>query len=196
MEIILDYENDDEIDQTNWAFLTKRISEIDMFTKFVDNTPRQTDYYGFEIVVNAIESVVPRFLWPSKPNIETLSMERVYTAGAVDRSSSASAKTRPVVDAYLSGGAIGVFISLFIYGLSTQWLCNKAESLFGGYQMGCIVVFNGLFQGLWRGNNFEFLLSSIFWSFILMLLIYVFFKSRNLLVPIDENELNINQPLL
>lgn len=196
LETILDAENDYEINQTNWAFLTKRFSEIEMFTKFVDNTPRQTDYYGFEIVVNAIESVAPRFLWPSKPNIEALSMERVYTAGVVDRSSSASAKTRPVVDAYLSAGTIGVFISLFIYGFITQWLCNKAESLFGGYQMGCIVVFNGLFQGLWRGNNFEFLISSIFWSYILMLLVYLLFKSRNILVPIKVDEQHINQQLL
>lgn len=196
LESLLDSQDDDQIDQTNWAFLTKRFSEIGMFTKFVDHTPRQTDYYGLEIIVNAIESVVPRFLWSSKPNIETLSMERVYTAGAVDRSSSASAKTRPVVDAYLSAGAIGVLICLFLYGLSTQWLCNKAESLFGGYQMGCIVVFNGLFQGLWRGNNFEFLISSIFWSYILMLLVYWFFKSRIILISAEEDEPHLNQQLL
>lgn len=196
LETIFNSENEADIDQTNWAFLTKRFSEIDMFTKFVDNTPKQTDYYGFKIVINAIESVVPRFLWPSKPNIETLAMERVYTAGVVNRSSSASAKTRPVVDAYLSGGTIGVLISLFIYGLTTQWLCNKAESLFGGYQMGCIVVFNGLFQSLWRGNNFEFLFSSVFWSFILMILVFSWLKSRAILIPVDHEEVHINQQLL
>ena len=123
-------------------------------------------------------------------------MERVYNAGVVSKNSSASAKTRPVVDAYLSAGTIGVLISLFIYGLTTQWLCNKAESLFGGYQVGCIIVFNGLFQGLWRGNNLEFLLSSIFWSYILMFLVYLLFKSRTILISAEEDEQHINQQLL
>ncbi len=196
LQNLFDADNDQNLNQTNWAFLTNRFSEIDMFTKFVDNTPKHIDYYGLEIIVNSIKVIIPRFLWPSKPSIETLSMERVYNAGVVSRDSSVSAKPRPVVDAYLSAGTIGVVICLFIYGFSTQWLCNKAESLFGGYQVGSIIIFNGLFQGLWRGNNFEFLVSSIFWSFILMLLMYLFFKSRAILVPVEENEQHLNQNIL
>lgn len=193
---ILESTDSQAIAETNWAFLTNRLSEIEMFTKFVEDTPKRTDYYEFEIVVNAVKMIVPRFLWPSKPNVETVSMERVYNAGVVSTNSLVSAKTRTVVDGYLSAGTIGVFLCLIIYGLITQWLCNKAESLFGGYQIGCIIIFNGLFQGLWRGNNFEFLLSSIFWSYVLMHLIYLFFKSRAILIPIQKDEIHINQQIL
>src|SRR5690606_32363652 len=151
--------NEATIEETNWEFLTNRFSEIGMFTQFVQVIPEKIDYYGFDILIQSVKSLIPRIIWPSKPDTERLSMERVYEAGVIDRASSVSAKTRPVVDGYLSGGAVGVFISLFLYGLAAQYICNKAESWFGGYELGTVVIFNSLFQSLWRGNNFEFLLN-------------------------------------
>ena len=115
-------------------------------------------------------------------------MERVYEAGVASRISSVSAKTRPVVDGYVSAGFIGVFIAIFLYGWITQWLCNKAEEWFGGYELGCIVMFNAIFQQLWRGNNFEFLLNNIFYGFIAMYVIYWILKKSGTLT-----ELNVYQ---
>lgn len=171
-----------QIEETNWAFLTDRFSEIGMFVQFVDAVPERIDYYGFDILIQSLESLIPRLLWPSKPDTEELSMERVYVTGVIDRSSPVSAKARPVVDGYLSGGAFGVFISLFLYGLAAQYICNKAESWFGGYELGTVIIFNSLFQSLWRGNNFEFLLNSVFWSFIIMVILFRVLKASGYLI--------------
>ncbi|WP_394347493.1 exosortase Y-associated Wzy-like protein [Pedobacter polaris] len=176
------------IDETNWGFLTNRLSEINMFTRFVEHIPAERDYYGFEILKNSILAIIPRSLWPNKFVTETVSMQRVYEAGVANRISTVSAKTRPVVDGYVSAGFIGVFISIFLYGYITQWICNKAEDLFGGYELGCIVIFNAIFQNLWRGNNFEFLLNNIFYGYLSMFAIFWVLKKSNTIIELHANK--------
>lgn len=188
--------NDETIDETNWGFLTGRLSEIGMFVQFVESTPTSIPFYGTEILENSIYALVPRFLWSGKPNTEAVAMERVYVAGVADRRSIVSAKTRPVVDGYLSWGAMGVFVSLLIYGLVAQVIDNKAESLFGGYQLGCMIIFNGLFQALWRGNNFEFIINTVFYSFVLMLIVFGVMKEMGILVRVSDEEEYSNQVFL
>ena len=178
-------EDGEEVQETNWAFLTDRLSEINMFTIFVKHVPEKRDYYGLEIFYNSVLAVIPRALWPGKFVTETVSMQRVYDAGVAFKSSSVSAKTRPVVDGYVSAGFIGVWISIFLYGYVTQWLCNKAEEWFGGYELGCIVIFNAVFQNLWRGNNFEFLLNNIFYGYIAMYAIFWILKRSNTLIELN-----------
>lgn len=167
----------------NWSFFTFRLSEIDMFTKYVQSTPAYRDYYGFDLVQQALLSIVPRVLWPSKPITEQLVMERVYKAGIIHRGSKASAKPAFIVDAYLSGGTVGIFLSLFIYGAVCQMIANKAETLFGGYVLGTALLFTGLFQIFWRGQSFEFLINSVFWSYISMLLIFWALRFMQILKP-------------
>lgn len=174
-----------QINETNWGFLTLRLSEIDMFTQFVKHIPKERDYYGFEIAKNSLLAIIPRAFWPNKFITEAISMERVYDAGVANRGSTVSAKTRPVVDGYVSAGTIGVFISIFLYGWVTQWLCNKAEEWFGGYELGCIVMFNAIFQNMWRGNNFEFLLNNIFYGYLAMYAIYWILRRSNTLIELD-----------
>ena len=178
----------EEIDETNWSFLTTRLSEISMFTQFVEHIPKEKDYYGLEIVKNSFLAIIPRLIWPNKFNTEEISMERVYEAGITSSYSTVSAKTRPVVDGYVSAGLIGVFISMFLYGWTTQWLCNKAEEWFGGYELGCIVIFNAIFQQLWRGNNFEFLLNNMFYGFLSMYVIYWVLKTSNTISELEIYE--------
>ncbi len=173
------------IDETNWGFLTNRLSEINMFTTFVKIVPDEREYYGLEIVKNSFLAIIPRFIWKNKFSTEMISMKRVYDAGVVSRTSTVSAKTRPVVDGYVSAGFIGVFISIFFYGWITQWLCNKAEEWFGGYELGCIVVFNAIFQVLWRGNNFEFLLNNIFYGYIAMFILYWILKRSFTIIELN-----------
>ncbi len=173
------------IEETNWAFLTNRLSEINMFTVFVKHIPEERKYYGMEIFYNSILAVIPRAVWPGKFSTETVSMERVYEAGVAYRGSSVSAKTRPVVDGYVSAGIVGVFISIFLYGWVTQWLSNKAEEWFGGYELGCIVMFNAIFQNLWRGNNFEFLINNIFYGYLAMYAIFWILKRSNTIIELN-----------
>jgi hypothetical protein len=176
-----------QINTTNWEFLTKRFSEIGMFTTYISAVPENHNYYGFEILRNSLQALVPRAFWEDKPNTEAVSMKRVYDAGVINRLSPASAKTRPIVDGYLSGGTFGVFLSMFVYGLLCQSLCNKAERDFGGYNIGCVIVFNGIFQQLWRGNNFEFIINNIFYGYLLMALIFFCLTQLRILVPTKSN---------
>jgi hypothetical protein len=169
--------------QNNWEFLTNRLSEINMFCQYVKYTPSQQPFYGTDILNNAMLALIPRVLWSEKPNTEKVAMERVYKSRVVNRLSTVSAKTRPVFDGYLSGGTKGVLLSMLIYGILIQWLCNKAEALFGGYELGCVVLFNSLFQQFWRGNNWEFLINNLVYGFILMLIIFYALKFTHLLKP-------------
>ncbi len=186
-ETLIGNENSDEISETNWTFLTNRFSEINMFTEFVEYVPAKRDYYGWEIFNQSIMVLVPRIFWPAKPNIEEISMERVYQAGVANRLSSVSAKTRPVVDAYLSWGIAGVFFTMLIYGLLVQAICNRAESIFGGYEIGCVIMFNSLFQNLWRGNNFEFMFNNIVYAYLIMWVLWWILKTMLILKPNYNN---------
>ena len=166
--------NSDQASNENseWVFLVFRLSEIDMFKTFVKSTPANIDYYGFQLVKQSGMAVIPRIFWPSKPSTEELVMERVYDAGVTSRNSIVSAKPAFIVDAYLSGGTIGVFIALLLYGAIAQLISVKAEYLFGGYILGTALIFTGLFQIFWRGLSFEFIINSVFWSYITMLLLF------------------------
>ncbi len=168
-------------DNSNWGFLAYRLSEIDMFTTYVKSTPASINYYGFQLLKQSAIAIVPRVLWPSKPNTEELIMQRVYDAGVVNRNSDVSAKPPFVVDAYLSAGPFGIFIYLFAYGAIAQLISIKAEKLFGGYILGTALIFSGLFQIMWRGLSFEFLINTVFWGFVSMIVIFKILRARNIL---------------
>jgi len=175
--------NKEKIEDTNWGFLTRRLSEIEMFTQFVDYVPSHHPYYDWEIVENSLEGLIPRIFWSEKPNMETVSMQRVYDAGVAHQTSTVSAKTRPVVDAYLSFGISGVFFFMLLYGMLVQHLSDKAEEIFGGYELGCVIMFNSIFQGLWRGNNFEFMFNNIFWGYVIMWFLFYLLRTIKVLNP-------------
>lgn len=171
-------------DETTWAFLVNRLSEIQMFTQFVQSTPKQIDFYGFNLVNQSFIAVIPRVFWPGKPSTEELVMQRVYDAGVVNPHSSVSAKPAFIVDAYLSGGAWGIFLCLFVYGAAVQLISLKAEALFGGYDLGVALVFSGLFQIFWRGLSFEFILNNVIWSYVTMLALAKILRVAGILAPI------------
>lgn len=181
LDATLNSDDYSDIEDTNWNFVVYRLSEIDMFTEFVQSTPEKIDYYHLDILKQAGIAIVPRIFWPSKPSTEELVMERVYNAGVIYRGSNVSAKPAFIVDAYLSGGSLGILISLFIYGAITQLISIKAEKLFGGYLLGTALIFSGLFQILWRGLSFEFIINTVFWSYITMLVVHKILLARNLL---------------
>lgn len=177
--------NRDSEDDSNWNFLVGRFSEIDMFTMYVESTPEKVPYYGLTLLQQSAWAVVPRAFWPGKPITEDLTMERVYSAGVIFRGSKVSAKPAFIVDGYLSGGSIGVIIALFIYGACAQFISQKAEELFGGYILGTALVYSGLFQIFWRGLSFEFLINTVFWSYVTMILLHKLLLKRNILQAAD-----------
>jgi hypothetical protein len=72
-------------------------------------------------------------------------------------------------------------VLLFAYGALAQVICIKAEKLFGGYVLGTALIFSGLFQIFWRGLSLEFLANTVFWSYITMLILFRFLRSRNII---------------
>ncbi len=168
--------------EKNWAFLTGRLSEIGMFVIYVDKVPSEVPYMTKEILSQSLESIIPRLLYSEKDVTELLVMERVYQLGVVDRNSSVSAKPAFITDAYYMGGELGVWISLLLLGCLSTFLSKKAESLFGGYIIGSGGVFLGLFSIVIRGNAFEFLVNSIFWSAFTMYALFYIAQKFNILV--------------
>jgi len=173
--------NTGEEDDSNWGFLVFRLSEIDMFIKFTQSTPKNIDFYGTKLFEQSAIALVPRIFWPAKPITEDLVMERVFDAGVVNRASSVSAKPAFIVDAYLTAGAPGIFVIMLVYGAIAQIISVKAEKLFGGYILGTALIFSGLFQIMWRGLSFEFIINNIFWSYISMLAIHKILTAANIL---------------
>lgn len=165
---------EDEIESNNEAFLNDRLSEIAMFTKYVEGIESKGEFYGWQIVSQALESLIPRVLWPDKAITEDLVMKRPIELGVISELSNVSAKPPYVVDAFLSGGKLGLLIAGLILGWFTSFASVKAEQWFGGYLFGTALAFNSFFQSLWRTNCFEFLLNNMFWCFIIM---YVLFRS-------------------
>ncbi|MFD2873469.1 exosortase Y-associated Wzy-like protein [Mucilaginibacter ximonensis] len=158
-------------DEGTWYFLVNRLSEIDMFSGYIESTPEKIGYYHLALVEQSITVLVPRIFWPSKPVTEQLVMKRVYDSGVINPFSTVSAKPAFIVDAYLSWGGLGVFVFLFLYGVAAQSISQKAEWLFGGYTLGTALVFSGLFQIFWRGLSFEFILNNVVWGYISMLIL-------------------------
>ena len=177
----------DNLKKTNWLFLTTRVSEIEMFVKYKKGVEKH-GFYRLQIVKQSILSIIPRFLWPSKPFTENLAMERAFDNNIVDRIAHVSAKPAFLVDGYLSGGQIGIWLALFFYGAIAQLVSNKAEQLFGGYLLGTVLVFTALFRPMWRGDCFEFVFNYVFWSYVSMYIIFYIFKRTGILRKVSVNE--------
>ncbi|WP_118829972.1 exosortase Y-associated Wzy-like protein [Salinibacter ruber] len=174
--------------RTNWRFLTNRLSEMGMFVQYINRVPDDRPYYGFEITRNGLLGIIPGAVWPGKPSLEAMSMERVYENDVVERHSGASAKPKFVVDAYLSWGALGVLIGSLLYGMVASLASRLAERWFGGYLLGSGLVYLSLFRILWMSNSFEFLFNTVFWSFVFMGILFVAGRMSRLLVPRERSE--------
>lgn len=169
--------------ETNWQFLTVRVSEIGMFKKYMASTPRKVPYYSTKIMDQGIVNLFPRIFFPNKPIIEEMVMERALAANVIEWYSKGKVSAKPpiIVDGYLSFGAIGVWLFCFLFGLASGWAANTAERLFGGYLFGVCVMYTGLFRVFWRGNSFEFVINNIFWSFIILYFIFFVLRILNIL---------------
>jgi hypothetical protein len=152
----------------SWSFLKGRLSTVRLFTDYIESIPDRNPYYGFTTVQQAMYSVIPRVLWPSKPNTEEVVMQRVLESTYIRSSSSVSAKPLIVPDGYIAGGGVGVWLACFLLGSVTSLASRLAERWLGGYEVGGQLVYTGLFAWNLFTSSFEFLLNALFWSFVLM----------------------------
>jgi len=157
--------------ESAWEFLTSRFTLIQNRARYVEHTPKDHPYYGLSIVEQGVQSIIPRVFWPQKPITERVVMERVYEHGVVVQTSEASAKPSVIADGYLSGGALGVLLACFVLGCVAGVGSRMAERWFGGYEVGGQIVFVGLFASPLLTASIEFLMNSLFWAFVLMVLL-------------------------
>jgi hypothetical protein len=99
-----------------------------------------------------------------------------------------SAKPKYIVDAYLSGGPLGVFLGLLLYGGMASWASRLAERWFGGYLLGSGLVYTALFKVFWLSNAFEFFFNIVFWSFMVMGALFVGGRMTGFLVHTPQKE--------
>jgi hypothetical protein len=197
LEKVREQMNGDGLAETNWAFLTGRISEIGMFTQYMESREQTGNYYGFEIVGQTLIALVPRVLWSGKPVTENLVNVRVVENGILQEDMAVSAKPQYIVDSYLSFGLFGVWLFLFLYGALAQLICNRSEQLFGGYLFGVAFVFTGMLGSLWRGNCFEFIFNQIFYGYLTLLALFFVLRKMNIVVEkeITKSPEQIDQKL-
>lgn len=157
-----------DLGDTAWEFLTGRFTIINNRVRYIEHTPEHHPYYGFSIVKQGVQSIIPRVFWPGKPVTERLAMERAYENQVVVQASRASAKPSVIADGYLSAGALGVFLACLVLGSVAGVASRLAERWFGGYEIGGQIVYVGLFAGTLLTASFEFLMNALFWSFVLM----------------------------
>ncbi|MBK7410265.1 MAG: DUF2214 family protein [Saprospirales bacterium] len=93
-----------------------------------------------------------------------------YSVGKV------STKPQIIVDGYLSFGEFGAWAFLFFIGLLSAFASVLAERWFGGYLWGTGLMYTGFFQVFWRGNCIEFMSNTVFWSFVLMGVLFLVFR--------------------
>lgn len=176
----------EELRGASWAMFSNRLSEVGMFIKFIETVPTNIPFYGFQILEQSTYALIPRIFWKDKPDMEVLIMQRAYSSGVVEEYSIVSAKPAFIADSYLSGDWIMIIIMHILLGAANIFISIKAESWFGGYLLGSGVVYNGLFQIVWLGNSFEFLINAMFWSFIIMFVLFRLFKYLGYLEKINH----------
>jgi len=156
------------VEAASWSFLEGRLSTVSLFTDYIQSIPDRNPYYGVSMVQQAMYSVIPRVLWPSKPNTEEVVMQRVLENTYIRSSSSVSAKPLIVPDGYMAGGGVGVWVACFLLGCVASIASRLAERWFGGYEVGGQLVYTGLFARNLFTSSFEFLFNALLWSFVLM----------------------------
>lgn len=154
--------------ETAWGFLTGRLTLIGQVAQYAKYTPEKRPYYGFSIVAQGARAIVPEAFWPGKPATERIVMERVYENQVVSPASSTSAKPPIIADGYLSGGALGVLLVCFVLGCVAGAASRVAERWFGGYEIGGQIVYVALFGTALLTASIEYLMNTLFWSFVLM----------------------------
>ncbi|MGB3543600.1 exosortase Y-associated Wzy-like protein, partial [Rubrivirga sp.] len=185
-----------DLGQANWAFLTDRISQIGMFTRYISRVEQTDEFYGTQILEQAAIGLVPRALWAGKPNMEELAMARVYDLGIIETySKDVSAKSQYVVDGFLSAGGLGVLLASVLLGLLMSWSSRASERWFGGYFWGSGLVFTSMFAIFWKGSTFEFFFSNVLWSFILLIPLFLIGRATGVLIHRDEVEANEVAPV-
>ena len=167
-----------------WNLLAHRANELYQFGKYVEYVPNARPYYGLDLVAEGMMGFVPRVLWPEKPNLEIIAMQRVYDAGIMKEGSVTSVKSNFYQDAYLSGGWVAIVLMCFMFGVLSMLISRSCERLFGGYYIGTCLIYTGLFGPAFNlASNFLYFVGTIWGSLITLIGLFVLGQLVGWIVP-------------
>lgn len=175
----------------NWDLLVYRSSEVGMFLRYTDYVPSNRPFYGFQIVDQALMGLIPKGFRPDGRSIDETAMARAIEVGIVDRNVTRTTSAKPalVADAYMSGAELGIVVTFFLFGFFATHLAKTCERLFGGYSLGCVLIFNGCFSIFQTGNCFENIPSSVFYGVITMYFLFYLLLELRILQRVGSQPL-------
>ena len=124
-----------------------------VFTQFYPNVYpfEHGETFGIEVT-----GLVPRVLWPDKPEVSPELNRYSEQVGIIKTESGTSAVFDALSEYYVNFGAIGVFVLFVIHGwyfsVLYEWLVNRGHAVIGIATYMCLVPGNWDFFGL--GNCF------------------------------------------
>lgn len=167
-----------------WTMMVGRANDLYQFQKYITYVPAVHPYFQLDLVKESLIAMVPRVLWPEKPDLERLAMQRVYEAGVVSERARVSAKSNFYQDAYLSGGAAAVVLACFFLGMLTMFISHTCERLFSGYDIGTCLIYTSLFSTAINAPlNFLFFVGTIGTAFFAMFGFFFLGRVTGWIVP-------------
>lgn len=125
LEMASKWNSDKYLDASIFAFL-KRMSIVTSVAAIVSDTGRWVDYrYGETLILAPIGLLIPRFLWPDKPNIAIGQEfgETFRLTNAVDRETSIACSM--VGDFYWNFSLPGVVVGMWLLGMGYRWYYQR-----------------------------------------------------------------------
>jgi hypothetical protein len=166
-------------DKLQWNFLTQRLNLLSTSLKYFEYIPNIRDFFGWELIDNTLMSIIPAGLRWDNLTIDGTAMARAIECGAVEKfiaDGGTSVKPTFFEDSYLLGGVSTIVICNFVWGYLANLMGVWSEKLFGGYEVGCIIIYLGA-CGQFNGVPcFENAFSSTFYSFLLIITLFYIFK--------------------
>ena len=107
---------------------------LDVAARITDEAGKIVPYKAGETFVAAADTVVPRFLWPGKPD-NSLGNEIGHTYGAIENVADEVTNVAPTLvgEFFANFGWIGVAIGMFLLGLVAGWVDWRVTTNWGSW---------------------------------------------------------------
>ena len=132
-----------------------------------DGLPEGSPEFLRNILIAPLWAVVPRAVWPSKPQAREGHWFYVEVLG---RSGESSVSTSGVTSLYFAGGWIAVLTGFFFFGVLQRWLFRGLLV----YGAGGMLIFLGLFSGLREFDMYHSLLVHLIRTMPMLLVLQYF----------------------
>jgi len=186
MEHAMNMSLEERLDHVSGVMVV-RANDLHQFAKYLRYVPYTRPYYGLDLAREALIGLVPRIMWPEKPELERLAMQRVYEAGIVSEGADISAKSSFYQDAYLSGGWPVVILASLLFGFLIMVISHTCERFFGGYEIGTCLIFTSLFAEVVNGPpNFLFFIGTVLSSLLVMTVLFFLGKATGWIQPANH----------